>query len=352
LGKVFRSLKEFLSSFDPSLPLHAPQLAVEFLDHLASPSQNCQSHLDQARQLFFVIFKIAQCPDHNPMLSQLATSARVSLAQCTITVGKPDPPVLNMKRLVQYLLDNPTTCHHPWLAIRNRAILLYTLVLGRRPCNASHALALEPRNRVGWGLHVSELGAKGDRSRKGSSVFLQAIPSSPHLCPVKAIENYIGHPTTRQVYNNLPAPGRPLFVQIEPGRSKTHRLSDATCSAVVANTFRQANVHLDELGRRVTPRDIRSYVYSLGLRSPLLKEPVLRHMLDWAQSSTADRHYLRGESPLGWPAFVLGLIPRPGDGFCSLYTPPPEHSSSQGSLPEHTSSILADPHLINEDSTV
>ena len=347
LATVFRSLARFLSDYDPGVSLHAPELAVAFLAWLTSDLQgNCQTLLDQARQLFFVLFKMAQCPERNPMLSQLANSARFSLVQNGTSVARPDPPVLNMNRLVQYLLDNPVTCQDSWLTIRNRAILLYLLVLGRRPCNASHALALTLRNRVNWGLHISELGAKGDRSRKGSSVFLQSIPSSPNLCPVRAIEMYVNHSTTISIYNLISLHGRALFVQAAPGRTNDHRLSNATCSAIVSTVFRQANVQFDEQGRQVSTRDIRSYVYSLGLRSPLLKEPVLRHLMDWAQSSTADRHYLRGESPLHWPAFVLGLVPSPGDGFCSLYSPPPD-TASTGALPVPTVSVLVDPHLIN-----
>ena len=354
LGKVFSSLKSFVEHDQTQMPANSSEFAVTFLEHHAAQGPSTRTSVDQARQLFFVMFKLAQSPESNPMLSQLGSSARLSLVRSSAVTVKPDPPTVDVARLVSHLSRTSPSSSSPWIDIRNRAIMLYLLVLGRRPCNAAAALFADRDCRVEWGLKVSELGAKGDRSRRGTSVFLQTIVGRPELCPVRAIITYLDHPTTVSVHQRLSKDARPLFIQLEPGRSKNHRIVGATCSAIVSRELRAAGVDVDSSGQHVSARDIRASIYSIGLRCPDLKKAVLRHMLDWKQSSVSDRHYLRGESPVDWPEFILGLREAPGQGFCSISKPPaqPGNSSDPCALRFPTSSVLVDPHLINETSTV
>lgn len=56
------------------------------------------------------------------------------------------------------------------------------------------------------------------------------------------------------------------------------------------------------------------------MRSERIRECSARHMQAWKQLNVQDKHYLRGESPDGWPDFALGLRDDVGQSFVSLFS--------------------------------
>ena len=344
LGGVFTDLKEFLTSPAPEGQLDLPdvRLYVAFLSFACGQRPRPLPRLDQVQSLFRVIFSILQLHDDNPANAPLSRAAKQSIVTQATQIAAPPPGQLDIKQFVSFLRSfHPTD----WLGLRNKTLALYVLVLGRRPSNASRALWPAPSAICQWGAQITELGSKRDRSRRGSHVFIQ-LCSDAEVCFVRHLHQYLVHPTTIEIRARVTSATVPLFLQKFPGLLKNHSLAKATSSVTIRNLMAAAACRTDATGAKVDPRDIRPAVYSLCVREGSVPLPMIRHMQDWTQQSVADRHYLRGESPLNWPDFVLGITSALSDGFCSLLRPPPPSS------PGDTSSALVRLHPSGPLSTV
>lgn len=345
LGTVFQALKSMLTDQScPDWPITDVRLVLRFQSCEASGRDRPLGRLDLVRDLFRVIFDMIERPDLNPMRSKFASTAKATLVETSTALPKPDPGQLNIPKLVNYLRSHPLRVDQDvgWLALRNRTILLYCLSLGRRPSNASVALLPPTQYVTNWGLKVKELGCKKDRSRVGSSVFIE-FSSHPETCLARHLLAYINHPTSKRLASCLSVPAPRLFLQLGPGAKGDHSITKATCSSVISAEFKQAEVDRDSTGAKVEPRDIRSAVFSRCMFSDSLKSKWVRHMQAWAGKGVQERHYMRGKSPHGWHDFVLCYSDSVVPGVFVSVTEPPSSptssSSSQGT--SNTPSTLA-----------
>lgn len=335
---------------------------------LAQGRSRPKGAVDSSRSLFSCIFKMLRTEERNPSLSSLGSKARSEIVLSSTAIEQPDAPVLMRKKFILFLSSQIVPSDN-FISLRRRAITLYLTVLGRRPSNASVALWPDPSKFNQLGVMIVELGAKKDNTRKGSRVFLQHS-QDPNLCLVCAIIAYMRHPNTQDLVNKSASlqssapPGsksrcichahNPLFLNSRRGMHG-FALAKATCSNIVKLDILDADCRSDPSGRKVSPRDFRSSLYSLCLRSNCIALPIVRHMLAWKQKSCQDNHYLLNASPVGWSEFALGKsesFPSPQD-FINLneipstvplptghldYRTIPSHLSAQGIDEQPTSS--------------
>ena len=193
---------------------------------------------------------------------------------------------------------------------------------------------------------MKELGCKKDRSRVGSSVFIEKS-SRPVTCLASHLQAYLRHPQTVTLRSRVETPAPRMFLQSRSGENRDFSLSSSTCSNVIANEFSSAGVRTDTSGTKVDPRDIRSAVYSRCVLSTALKPEWIRHMQAWSGRDVQERHYMRGMSPRGWNEFVLGFSDSviPGQ-FVSLNSPPDNSSSLSSPSGDHAPPSTTETSLV------
>jgi hypothetical protein len=312
---------------EAALDLSDIRLFVAFLSFTCGDRPRPGPRLDKVNSLFRVIFRILLLDDANPALSSLALTAKQSIVERSTAVPVPPPGQFDCGRFASFLR---TLVPQDWIGLRNKTLTLYVLILGRRPSNATRALLPQSSFFRPWGVQITELGAKRDRSRQGTHVFVPSC-SVPELCFVNSLRAYLAHPKTLAIHRAISSPSPPLFVQASPGQFHNHAIAKSTAGSIIKRLLERADCHLDVTGTVVHPKDIRPAVYSRCIREGSIPLSIVRHMQDWKQESVSDRHYLRGESPCEWPEFVLGLKRAPGESFCSLLSAPPHFSTDDAS---------------------
>ena len=183
-------------SLDPPPGSLSPELVIEFAKHAIDGLPKPTGTLDKLRDVLRTLFRCIKREQDSPAKDTMFKKAKAELIlQRTLVMTMP-PPFLDWNKLIGFLKENPLSPSARWEEIRNRAMVLYTIVLGRRPSNPARAIAPLPAEITPWGIRISESKFKQDDSRRGHLVFLP-VAHNQDVCPVAALKRYLDHPTTK-----------------------------------------------------------------------------------------------------------------------------------------------------------
>jgi len=228
-----------------------------------------------------------------------------------------------------------------WIEIRNRAMLSYPLCTGRRTSNAASAKFPPEENILfPFGILIQELGSKNDAARGGNSMFFPPSKNEK-ICVMTALHDYIRHPTTLQLVmayrlaHQATAKECPLFLYHNQQNNKVKAIRSNTIASQVKRVMKDSGTDIDSAGRRVTPRDVRSRVFSRGIREGI-PPGILKQVQAYKSKDIQEARYLEEGCPVGWIDWVLGLsqtCPYDDDSWVNVDTQSRRRSTASSITP-------------------
>src|SRR3989338_870724 len=226
---------------------------------------------------------------------------------------------VNIKLLIERVAAPPPSSY---LALRNKAILLYIVASGRRPHNASVARAPSASNIFGKkAICFTEFRAKNDGSRVGNFNFIPAA-SCEEIDPVHTFLQLFGCLEYQSLLADFialtPLVDRemvPLFlyrVGRGPSKGSVRPLSADAISNVVSKWFEVAGVDKDARGNTVYPKFLRN-TQSARMKIAQVPDVIRKLTCAWALTDVSDAFYFSDDGrPSQLTDFLLGLSDNPG----------------------------------------
>ena len=301
---MFQRFRSWVITQAPVIETLAVEVAIEFALHEAEGRPRPSGVLDLVQRLLVTLFRCVGKEEESPTRDPRFIKAKGEILLSGTSAMVQPAAHLDLRKLVDFLKANPLGEEARWKDLRDRAMVLYTLALGRRPSNATRAVAPEAREMCPWGIRISEFKFKTDRSRKGHHVFLP-VADSQEVCPVAALRRYLNHPQTKRLMAHArrlrPLERPPLFLKA-PGCA----VAPGTVGLRIQQSFADAGVCVDVLGNRATARDIRAALYSrVKNLARKVDSSIICHMMSWKLKKVRDAHYLRAGGPANWSNFVF-----------------------------------------------